>query len=893
MRLLLSLLVASLIISHCCAQSISGTLADSKTKEPIPFANVFVNGTSLGTVTDLQGHFLLQSNLRGTYELVMSFVGYESIKLQIQINQARINLGAILMTESSQELNSINVVSKKDKEWPKQLKKFKAIFLGSDKFAESCSLLNPWVLDFSIDSTGKFIAKSNESIQIKNDALGYKVTYHLKKFWSTKLDYQIDGHIQFEELNPNTPEQLAGWRRNRNSAFQRSYNYLFKSLLNQNLRGAGFSLQTKALSDNAVANNYGIETWLPFDTTGLVSKGNYGEIEIQLKNLTRVIYTKGKNSYSGFLKSGTGIVKLNKNGFVLNPDDLTVYGDLTSNRLAVLLPTDYEPTHEVPIDHDTPLSPETFLEQVYVQLDKPYYYPGEVVWFKGYIKYGNPAARDSLSKVAYVELISPTRHLLQAKTVTIAEGGFHNDFQLPDSLTSGIYYLRAYTQANRNFGDDQLYTRSLPILRITEKASPSPSNTEDIPDSLIDVKFDKSLYKTRGKVKLTIKLREQGVSQSANLSIGVTDCFQVAQPDEAHNIKEKWNQSLSIPGQFKLDHHIEYGLTYQGQFLNEGKKPEKLPLHFMEPKSRHLYLTESNALGQFNLSIPDFFDSTLFIVTTSKTAKDRYGNITMKQRLSPPMLFETSAMTLPTTNTDSPQRLLAQTGLPADAINLEEVVVKGRRIVQNNKPIRSYGLPDQVINSNDINQNNILYSLMKIPGIMVDIATNTVVFTRAATQSINFGRTPLVTIDDVPMGGLSAGEILSMLNPATIETIEVTKRLNPLYGSQGANGVIAIYLKHDAFDAIPVSPNYQMVTLQGFSTPHQFASPDYDQVRGDGADYRSTIYWNPQITFDNNNEAQISFSAADLPGKYKVAIEGVSSRGQAIHAVYYIKIEDE
>ena len=257
------------------------------------------------------------------------------------------------------------------------------------------------------------------------------------------------------------------------------------------------------------------------------------------------------------------------------------------------------------------------------------------------------------------------------------------------------------------------------------------------------------------------------------------------------------------------------------------------------------------------------------------------------------MLFETSAMTLPTTNTDSPQRLLAQTGLPADAINLEEVVVKGRRIVQNNKPIRSYGLPDQVINSNDINQNNILYSLMKIPGIMVDIATNTVVFTRAATQSINFGRTPLVTIDDVPMGGLSAGEILSMLNPATIETIEVTKRLNPLYGSQGANGVIAIYLKHDAFDAIPVSPNYQMVTLQGFSTPHQFASPDYDQVRGDGADYRSTIYWNPQITFDNNNEAQISFSAADLPGKYKVAIEGVSSRGQAIHAVYYIKIEDE
>ena len=52
---------------------------------PIPFANIGVSGTAIGTATNLEGHFSISAINNGAYTLVASAVGYETAEVTIQL----------------------------------------------------------------------------------------------------------------------------------------------------------------------------------------------------------------------------------------------------------------------------------------------------------------------------------------------------------------------------------------------------------------------------------------------------------------------------------------------------------------------------------------------------------------------------------------------------------------------------------------------------------------------------------------------------------------------------------------------------------------------------------------------------------------------------------------
>lgn len=76
-----------LVISAMQAQepttgSIGGKLSDREMAgEPLPFANVFIKGTSKGTTSDYDGLYLLEKLQPGTYTVVFSFIGYETLEV--------------------------------------------------------------------------------------------------------------------------------------------------------------------------------------------------------------------------------------------------------------------------------------------------------------------------------------------------------------------------------------------------------------------------------------------------------------------------------------------------------------------------------------------------------------------------------------------------------------------------------------------------------------------------------------------------------------------------------------------------------------------------------------------------------------------------------------------
>ncbi|HNQ11951.1 MAG TPA: DUF5686 family protein [Bacteroidia bacterium] len=72
-------------VSQSYAQNtiISGKVVDVLTNEPIPFANIAFKGTSIGTVTDINGRYQLSTD-QARDSLTASFVGYTSVTLPVK-----------------------------------------------------------------------------------------------------------------------------------------------------------------------------------------------------------------------------------------------------------------------------------------------------------------------------------------------------------------------------------------------------------------------------------------------------------------------------------------------------------------------------------------------------------------------------------------------------------------------------------------------------------------------------------------------------------------------------------------------------------------------------------------------------------------------------------------
>jgi hypothetical protein len=65
--------------------TITGTLTDKDANnQSLPFANVLLKGTSIGTNTDIDGKYTL-AVLPGSYTLQLSFVGYESVEIPVTV----------------------------------------------------------------------------------------------------------------------------------------------------------------------------------------------------------------------------------------------------------------------------------------------------------------------------------------------------------------------------------------------------------------------------------------------------------------------------------------------------------------------------------------------------------------------------------------------------------------------------------------------------------------------------------------------------------------------------------------------------------------------------------------------------------------------------------------
>ena len=335
---------------------IHGMVTDSTTGRPLHYANVFLSNTTKGAATDQDGIYSIENVPLGKYELVVSMIGYEREIIQIQVTQAIEIEYNFQLFPKPLEAPELVVTAKRPKKWKKNLQEFYRYLFGTSKNASKCKILNPEVLDFTIDEIfGELIATTEQPIVIENNALGYKIHLHLIEFsHNSQGQWRYLFKSKFEPLTPKNEKEQKNWMRKRLEAFYGSFRHFLTALLSGRLNKEGFKI--KRTTDLPFKGNLIVYSF-DVNPNDLILPGGYDfEKMLTFDNYLEVQYTKEmvppeypeqiiEHWYqTSWIKLQYGSsVKINTLGYLYDPYAVHFNGYWSWERLAEALPIDFTP----------------------------------------------------------------------------------------------------------------------------------------------------------------------------------------------------------------------------------------------------------------------------------------------------------------------------------------------------------------------------------------------------------------------------------------------------------------------------------------------------------------------------------------------------------------------
>lgn len=235
---------------HKQVSFITGQVLDSKTKKPIPHAEIFVSGTTSGCITDSLGNFKLKAPYLPC-TLVADHVSYESFVKPIKdIQQLNIQL-----VPSMFSLHEVSVSGKNKRK--KNLRFFYSHFIPENR--SKIKILNDSILVFERDKMS-FKATTNKALIVENSFLGYRIKVVLEEFEVIALDgpngkqiplnsfeggevMQLSGYYFYEPLEKEFPDQKAHFKENRRTTYYGSYRHFLKSIYDEEPEQQGYEIE--------------------------------------------------------------------------------------------------------------------------------------------------------------------------------------------------------------------------------------------------------------------------------------------------------------------------------------------------------------------------------------------------------------------------------------------------------------------------------------------------------------------------------------------------------------------------------------------------------------------------------------------------------------------------
>ena len=92
--------------------TIKGRVFNSINNEAVPFANIFIDSTSVGTTSDFEGNYRITDLKPGTYSIICSFIGFKrQISFEVPVSSARTTTLDFALVEESTTLNQVVITA--------------------------------------------------------------------------------------------------------------------------------------------------------------------------------------------------------------------------------------------------------------------------------------------------------------------------------------------------------------------------------------------------------------------------------------------------------------------------------------------------------------------------------------------------------------------------------------------------------------------------------------------------------------------------------------------------------------------------------------------------------------------------------------------------------------
>ncbi|GHB85627.1 carboxypeptidase-like regulatory domain-containing protein [Persicitalea jodogahamensis] len=363
-KLFLAVFCLAQLIGHAQTTTVTimGTVTDEVTGELLPFANVYINNSSIGTTTNEKGAYTLANLPIGNIDVAVSYLGYAPIKQTLRFEQPGLKKVLFKMRQGV-ELEGVVIFSKKSKKREQRLKIITRELLGAGRFSKLCKLLNPEVLRISLDDNGHLTAQTISPLKIENRALGYLIHQDLSDFDFYEGKVYYGGNTRFELLKPANEEEENRWRANQKTAYQGSLKQLLTSMVSDSLRENGFRVFQEIPDSLRMFSRVSTQNGMSFiknhlhnrieevrgralirpgelETERLVVSGTKLEV-FNLNKRSSSPYSDMSYAYS-VISFPQGYSVISPQGWLIMPNGIDIRGDLGNDRFANLLPADWK-----------------------------------------------------------------------------------------------------------------------------------------------------------------------------------------------------------------------------------------------------------------------------------------------------------------------------------------------------------------------------------------------------------------------------------------------------------------------------------------------------------------------------------------------------------------------
>lgn len=359
----LILILFTLFIIQMKAQVLNGKIIDSNTKLPLESASVFVENSSIATMSKKDGTF--QIDLRGLKNnVVIDYVGYVTYLIPKEdLNTPNLT---IYLKPSDENLAEM-IIDASPFSRKEMMKCFKKYFLGTTANGKSCKILNEKAIVFYFDrKTNTLFAESSEPLIIENKNLDYKIRFVLEEFQANfnarSLEFfnykgsSFFGYSSYTDVSSNEKSV----KHKRKKTYENGIPFFLKALATDELQAnnivfylgplptdekeffkseendEGYTIQVLKMPMKKVPD----ASKLPKkDGRFVIVAGQEGPTKEVPTNLN-VLQSKTKNQ--SIVQLNSEQIQIDKNGNLLYPSQVFFGGFFGDLKLGDMLPVDYE-----------------------------------------------------------------------------------------------------------------------------------------------------------------------------------------------------------------------------------------------------------------------------------------------------------------------------------------------------------------------------------------------------------------------------------------------------------------------------------------------------------------------------------------------------------------------